>query len=53
MGVAATVPRNAALWYLQFGAAVVGRTKGVKSAASRGVAIAILSCGPRLYFFEK
>ena len=26
MGVAATVPRNAALWYLQFGAAVEGRT---------------------------
>ena len=53
MGVVAPVPRNAALWHLQFGAAVEGRTKGVKSAASRGVAIAILSCGPRLYFFEK
>ena len=53
MGIAAPVPRNATLPQFQFGAAVEGRTKGVKSAASLGVAIAILSCGPRLYFFEK
>ena len=35
MGVAASVPRNAALRLFQLGAAVEGRTKGVKSAASK------------------
>ena len=53
MGIAAPVPRNATLPQFQFGVAVEGRDKGLKSAAVEVPRSPFLYCGPRLYLKKK